>query len=164
MFSSGKIMPPPLQGLDDGEKFPIIDVIILFCWRESGRMIGVGMEISIGVLLHEHSPSGSEGSVRHDEEEFGSVWHLDYWGGEEHLFQFNECIVLFLSPQEGSPLLGQIVEWLSEHREVRDELLVKVTEPNEGSDCFYWLGEFPLLHCSEFGRVHMYFPVLDHQS
>ena len=34
------------------------------------------MEISIGVLLHEHSPSGSEGSVRHDEEEFGSVWHL----------------------------------------------------------------------------------------
>ena len=100
-------------------------------------MIGAGMEISIGVLLHEHSSGGSEGRVHHNKEEFGSVWHLDYWGGEEHFFEFNECVVLFLSPQEGSLLFGQIMKWLGECGEVRDEFLVKVAESDEGSDCFY---------------------------
>ena len=53
VFSSGKAMLLLLQGLDDSEEFPIIDIVVLFCRREGGRMIGTQMEISVGILLHE---------------------------------------------------------------------------------------------------------------
>ena len=122
------------------------------------------MEISVGVLLHKYSSGGSEGSVCHDEEGFGSVWHSDYWGAEEHFFESYEHAVLFLSPQEGSPLFGQIVKWSGKCGEVRDEFSIEVAEPDERSDCFYQSGWFPLFHGPEFGRVHVYFSILDHQS
>ena len=96
--------------------------------------------------MHEHSSRGGEGGVSHDEEGFGSVWHLDYWGGEECFLEFDEHIILFLSPQEGGSLLCQVMEWSSECREVQDELLVKVTESNEGSDCFDQCRWLPLFY------------------
>ena len=54
VFSSGEVVSPLLQGLDDSEEFPIINVIVLLSGREGGRVISTGMEISIGVLLHEY--------------------------------------------------------------------------------------------------------------
>ena len=56
------------------------------------------------------------------------------------------------------------MEWSSECREVRDELLIKVTESDEGPDCFYQSRRLSLFHSLEFSGVHMYFPVLDYQS
>ena len=52
MFGSHEVMMPFLQGLDDSKEFPIVDIVISFCRGEGGRMIGTGMEISIGILLH----------------------------------------------------------------------------------------------------------------
>ena len=127
-------------------------------------MVGTGMEISMRIFLHEYLSQGGEGGIHHDKERFGSIRHFDHRSGKEHLFEFDECPVLLFSPVEGDPFLGQIVDRLGKGREAGDKLLVEVAKSNEGSDCFYQLGEFPLLHCSEFGRVHMYFPVLDHQS
>ena len=162
VFSSSEIMLPFLQGLNDSKKFPIVDVIVLFCQGEGSRMIGAGMKIPIGVFLHEYSPRGGEGGISHYKEGFGSVWHLDYRGGEECFLEFDECIILFLSPQKGSPFLGQVMEQSGECREVGDELLVKVTESDGGSDCFYGSGGLPLLHGLEFGRVHEHLSILDY--
>ena len=61
-------------------------------------MVGTRVEISVGVLLHEDPSSDSEGGISHDKEWFGGVWHLYYWSGEEHFFEFDECVILFLSP------------------------------------------------------------------
>ena len=47
MFCSCQIMSPFFQGLNDSKEFPIIDVIILLSWRESGGVIGTGVEIPI---------------------------------------------------------------------------------------------------------------------
>ena len=73
VFGSGKIMPPLLQGLDDSKEFPIINVIVSLSGREGGRVISAGMEISIGVLLHEYSSRGSKGGIHHDKEGFSGI-------------------------------------------------------------------------------------------
>ena len=136
VFGSSEVMLPFLQSLDDGEELPIIDVIVSLSWREGGRVIGTGMEISVGVLLHKYSSRGGKGGVCHDKEGFGGVRHLDNWGCQECLLELDESIILFLSPVEGHPFLCQIKKRSSECREVGDELLVKVAESNEGSDGF----------------------------
>ena len=100
-------------------------------------MIGTQMDISIGIFLHEHSSQGSEASIHHDEEGFGSVWHLDYRGSQECFLEFDECVVLFLSLLKSNPFLGQVMKWSGECRGVRDQLSVRVAEHDEGSDCFY---------------------------
>ena len=106
VFSSSEVMLPFLQSSDDSEKLSIIDIIISFCEGEGGRMIGTRMEVSIGVFLHEYSPRGGEGGVGHDKEGFGSVQHFDYWSGQEHLFEFDESVVLFFPPVEGHSFLS----------------------------------------------------------
>ena len=135
MFSSCEVMLPFLQGLDDSEEFSIIDVIVLFCGGEGGRMVGTRMEISIRVLLYKYTSRGCKGGVHHDKERFGCVGHFDYWGREECFFESYECVVLFLPPLEGYSFLSQVVEWPSKCGEVGDELSVEITEPYEGSDC-----------------------------
>ena len=86
MCHSGEIMMPFFQGLDDGEEFPVVNVVVLFCRGEDGRMLGTGVEIPIGILLHEHPSSSGERGISHDKEEFGGIWHLDYRGGKECFF------------------------------------------------------------------------------
>ena len=83
MFCSSEVIAPFLQGLDDSKEFPVVNVVVLFCQGEGGRMIGTGVEIPIGVPLHEYSSSGSERDVSHDEEQLGGIQHLDYRSKEE---------------------------------------------------------------------------------
>ena len=66
-------MLPLFVGEDDCQKLSVINIIMSLCRGEGGRMIGTGMEIPIGVLLHEYSFSGSERGISHDEEWFGSI-------------------------------------------------------------------------------------------
>ena len=99
-------------------------------------MVGAGMEVSIGVFLHQHTSRSHDGGVCHDEERLGSVQHLDYWGGQECFFELDKGIILVLSLVKSYPLFGQVMEWLSERREVWDELSVAVTESDEGPNCF----------------------------
>ena len=68
-------------------------------------MVGTGMEVSVGVFLHQHTSRSCEGGISHDEERLGSVRHLDHWGGQESLFELDEGIVLVLSPVKIYPLL-----------------------------------------------------------
>ena len=155
-------MSPLFQGLDDCKELPIVDVIILLRRREGGGMISTGMEVSVGVLLHEYPSRGSKGGISHDEEGLGGVQHFDYWGQQECFFELDKSVVLLFSPVKGHPLFSQIVEQSGECGEVQDELSVEVTEPNKGSDCFDRLGWFPLFNCLKFGGVHEYLPILDY--
>ena len=79
VFSASEIVAPLLQGSDDRMKFPVIDIIILLGQREGFQVVSTGVKVSIGVLLHEHSPGHSEGGVGHDKELFGSIQHFEYW-------------------------------------------------------------------------------------
>ena len=64
MLSSSKIMMLFLEGLDDCEEFPIIDVVILFCRREGCGMIGTWVEVTVGVLCMSIPPAAvNEASV-----------------------------------------------------------------------------------------------------
>ena len=54
--SSCEVMPPLLQGMEYGEEFSIIDVVILLSWGEGLGMVGTRVEISIGISLHKHPP------------------------------------------------------------------------------------------------------------
>ena len=99
-------MTPFLQGLDEGEELSVIDVIVSLSQGEDSGMVGARMVIPIRVLLHEYSSRCSEGGIGHNEEGFSCIWHFDHQGRKEDLFEFNECVVLFLSPLEGDPLLG----------------------------------------------------------
>ena len=49
-------------------------------------------------------------------------------------------------------------------REVRDELLIEVAEPNEQSYSLHKTREFPLLDGSEFGWVHPDISLLDNYA
>ena len=53
-----EIVPPGLQGADDGEEFSVVDVIIAFCWDEQLREIQAGMPIAVGVSLEEDGAGG----------------------------------------------------------------------------------------------------------
>ena len=162
VFGSSKIVLPLLQGLDNGEEFPIINVIVSLGRREGGGVISAGMEISIGVLLHEYPSRGSKGGIHHDKEGFGGIWHLDYWGRQECFLKLDEGVTLFFSPVEDYPFLCQVMEWLGDCREVRNEFSIEVTESNEGSDHFDRFRWFPLFHGLKFGGVHEYFSISYH--
>ena len=105
--------------------------------REGGRVIGIRVKVSVGVLLHEYSSSSHEQGIGHDKEWFGGIWYFDHQGQKEYFFEFDEHIILFLFPGEGCSLLGQVMERSCECGEIRDKLSVEVAESNEQSDCFY---------------------------
>ena len=42
-----EIMPPRLQGTDDSEEFPVIDIVVLFCRDKRLREIGTGMPVTV---------------------------------------------------------------------------------------------------------------------
>ena len=50
MFSSGEVMMPFLQGLDDSKELSIIDGIVLIGGRKGGRMVSTGVKVSVGVF------------------------------------------------------------------------------------------------------------------
>ena len=81
VFCPSEIMLSFLQGLNDREEFPIVDIIILFGRRECCGVICTRMEVSVGILLHEYPSHSSKRGVGHDEEGFGGVRHLDHRGG-----------------------------------------------------------------------------------
>ena len=56
------------------------------------------------------------------------VWVSEYRGGGETVFELIECLSLSSSPSEGTVLLGQVCEWLSELGIVLDEASVEVGE------------------------------------
>ena len=42
-----EVMPSRLQGVDDGKKFSVVDVVVLFCQDEQLREVGTGVPVTI---------------------------------------------------------------------------------------------------------------------
>ena len=79
VFHACEVVAPLFQGLDDSEEFPVVDVVVSFSRREGGRMVSTRVKVPVRILLHEYPSGGSEGGISHDKEQFGSIWHFDYW-------------------------------------------------------------------------------------
>ena len=72
MGSSLEVMTPMVKGVDNGEHFVIINIVIAFGRGEGLREISAGMKIPITIPLHEYSSTSEERCVGHDDE-----WLLD---------------------------------------------------------------------------------------
>ena len=72
MGSSLEVMTPMVKGVDNGEQFVIINIVIAFGRGEGLREISTGVKIPITIPLHEHPSTSEERCIGHDDE-----WLLD---------------------------------------------------------------------------------------
>ncbi|KIJ19505.1 hypothetical protein PAXINDRAFT_69511 [Paxillus involutus ATCC 200175] len=70
MNSSLEIMVPHFQGVDDGEEFSIVDVVVPFGRREHFRQIDAGVKFAVDIFLHEDASSSMERGISHNKERF----------------------------------------------------------------------------------------------
>ena len=73
-----EVMLPMIQGMDNSEEFPVIDIIVAFCRGEGLRKICAGVKVSVVVLLHEDPPTSQEGSISHDNERTTNIQEAEY--------------------------------------------------------------------------------------
>ena len=66
--SSLQVLFPFHKSEDDGEKLPVIYVIVVFRCRESLGKVSAGVEVPRFIRLHQDGTSGKEGSVGHEGE------------------------------------------------------------------------------------------------
>ena len=52
VFSTGEVMAPLFQSLDDSKEFSVIYVVVSFGRSEGGGVVSAGVQVSVGVLLH----------------------------------------------------------------------------------------------------------------
>ena len=114
----------------DCKKFTIINVIVLLCGGKGFREIDTGMEVPVGVLLHEHATKGSKGGVSHDKERFGKVGECQDRLFQEGFLMVDRPLPLGIFVGEGEQRFGKVGE-------SRYEFLIEIAESNERSDCFY---------------------------
>ena len=50
MAGAFQVVAPVLEGLDDGEKFLVVDVVVAFCWCHSAGMEGDRVYVVVGRL------------------------------------------------------------------------------------------------------------------
>ena len=46
-----EVMSPGFEGMDDGQEFSVVNIIVSFCWGEGLREVGTGMPFAIRVSL-----------------------------------------------------------------------------------------------------------------
>ena len=68
MGSSLEVMTPMVKGVDNGEQFTIVNIIIAFGRGEGLREISAGMKIPIAIPLHEYPSTSEKRCVSHDDE------------------------------------------------------------------------------------------------
>ena len=57
-WGSMEVMSPGLQGMDDGEELPVVDVIVSFCWDEQLGEVGAWVPVAVQVSLEEDGARG----------------------------------------------------------------------------------------------------------
>ena len=58
VFSLLEVVSPVIEGVDDGEQFAIIDIVILFCRGKGLGEICARVEVTIFIMLHEDPSAG----------------------------------------------------------------------------------------------------------
>jgi hypothetical protein len=86
-WESMEIVMPGLEGTDDSEEFPIIDVIVPFCRAKGLGEVRAGVPVTIGVSLEEDSAQSVLRDVGGDGEWSREVRHVENGFREEQRFQ-----------------------------------------------------------------------------
>ena len=68
-----EIVFPLSESMDHGKELMVKNVIVVLCSGKSFGEEGTGVQVSIKVCLYEDCPSGCEGGIGHDHEEFSGV-------------------------------------------------------------------------------------------
>ena len=128
MGGSLQVMSPVFKSMDDGEQFPIIDVIVSFSRRESLRQVSAGVKIAITVLLHENTPASEKRGVSHDNEGTTDIREVQDRSNLKKRQQSGKHGLLICSPCPGNTLLSQVSERGDDIGEIGNKLLVKVAK------------------------------------
>jgi len=82
-----KVMAPFSECSDDGEQFPIEDLVVSFCWVQGLGQVTAWMILSIVIGLKEHRSSSHEGSISHNCKLVSGVGVSKDWLTKETIFQ-----------------------------------------------------------------------------
>ena len=144
-----EVVSPGFQGVNNGEEFPVIDVIVSFFQREQLGEIRAGMPITIGVCLEKDGARGI----------FGGVGSGEVWEVEDRLQQgkglegFKRCLACG-RPIPRKVFLGEIDKGSGNVGAVRNKTSIKVREAEEGSHVLDSLRSGPTGDTIQFNGVH----------
>ena len=82
-----EIVAPGFQGANNGEKFPVVNVVISFSGGEGLQEVRAGMPIAVGVGLKEDGTRHMFGGVRGDGKGDGEVGEVKDRFGEKKAFE-----------------------------------------------------------------------------
>ena len=74
---SVEVVPPRLQGTDNGKEFSVVDVVVMLCWDERLGEVGAGVPIAIRVGLKEDGTRGIFQGISGNHKRFGEVWEVE---------------------------------------------------------------------------------------
>ena len=149
-----EVVSPGLQSTNNGEEFPVIDVIVLFCRREQLGKIGAGMPVTVGVCLEEDGGGGIFGGVCCNSKGSGEVQEMeDRLQQEKGLEGVKQCLAC-RRPVPRKVLFGGVNKGSSDIGVVEDKTSIKVHEAKEGSHVFEFLRSGPTCNPIQFDRVH----------
>ena len=86
-WGSLEVVTPGFQGSNDGKEFPVVDVVVSFCWGEWLGKVGARVPIAIRVGLEEDCAGGVLEGVGCNGEGGGKVWEMEDWLGQEEGFE-----------------------------------------------------------------------------
>ena len=81
-----EVVSPGLQGTDDGEKFTVINIIVMFCGGNQLGEIGGWVPVPIGVSLEEDGPRCILRGISGNGKGGGKVGKMKNRFGEEEMF------------------------------------------------------------------------------
>ena len=83
----GEVLSPCLKGVEDGEEFSVIDVIVPFSRGEGLREVGAWVPLTIWIGLEEYGSRGKLGGIGGYGKGGIGVRELEHGLGEEKSFQ-----------------------------------------------------------------------------
>ena len=76
-WGSMEVMSPGLQGMDDGEELPVVDVIVSFCRDERLGEVGTRVPVTVYIGLEEDGTRGIFRGICGDGKGFGEVREVE---------------------------------------------------------------------------------------
>ena len=86
----GEVLSPCLKDMEDGEEFPVIDVVVSFGGGERLREVGAWVPLAVWIGLEKYGSRGELGGIGGYGKGGIGVRELKHGLGEEKLFQLVE--------------------------------------------------------------------------
>ena len=149
-----EVVTPRLQGVNNSEKFAIIDIIIPFGGGEGLRQVGAWVPVAVGIGLEEDGTRRMFGGICGDGEGGREVGEKKDGFGEEKAFEGVKGGLARRGPVPGEVLLGKVEEGASDIGVVGDKPMVEVGESKERTNISHLGWCRPVCDTVEFDGVH----------